>query len=492
MSKEKIHMLTFLEDVLLSLGLTEIDNFIVDLKLATKEKDEDGDEVITSTPLISPSGYPFVMPRPEILKELFKENEFKQPELQYLPFNCVGEDLITGKSEAGSTMVRYIQSNVNTFLFNAGLALINMLHDDSALNGKSVGSSIQEFIEKVSKVAKGKTKNFADTQTVNLWKKIFEKVTKEPELYSFVNVKTGGIIGETKYARVASMNFPLHEALEDIDEEEMKYLGIKVRPKDVQVLKLVLGYLVEVNADYCVVVGSNHNNFPHFDAAYRLYLHVMKNIYTVKTKLEPLLDPTCPLATIELRIKDKDLEKSLSDIKDEVLLIPEEKDLLSNVETKEEPISVVNNDLPRTTKETKTVVNYSPRVQSQAVQPVQHVQPQIQNDAPVVYTESSADSNTLNRIFGGGFGGYGYGSNVSRGVYVNTNGANGSAFANANQAFLANTPNNYYGGYNSSFYTNNDGMGWNNDSNLTYAQRMSMNTGYSSGINSAYDYFMRS
>ena len=329
---------SFLEKVVESLGLTIVDDYIIDMRLATEEKDEDGDIVINSTPITGPSNLPFVIPTPSVLKDLYVEDEETgNLILQYLPFNCVGEDTITGKSEALSTCVKYVQSNINSCLFEAGLALIQLLQDDSPVKNKSIGTLLENFVESASEIGGSKTKNIADSNTVSLWKKIFKKVSENYDLYSTIQTKVRGKIGDKEYARVVSMSFPLLEELEAVNETDMKFLDLKLRPKDLSVLRLVLTFLIRANADFCVVKGSNHNNFPTFEAVYELYLEFLEKFIAIKTKLSDMIIPDGELSRLSSFIKVKDLNKTLTSIHKDILDYPSEKELLSTVRT-EEPV----------------------------------------------------------------------------------------------------------------------------------------------------------
>lgn len=479
MEKSEVKMTgtLFLEKVAESLGLTIVDNYIIDMRLATEEKDEDGDIVINSTPITGPSELPFVIPTAAVLKDLYVEDEESgNLILQYLPFNCVGEDTITGKSEALSTCVKYIQSNINSCIFEAGLALIQLLQDDTPVKNKSIGTLLEDFVDSATDIGGSKTKNIADSNTISLWKKIFKKVGENYDLYSTIQTKVKGKIGDKDYARVVSMCFPLLEELDNVNETEMKFLDIKLRPKDLAVLRLVLTFLIRANADYCVVKGSNHNNFPTFEAVYELYLEFLEKFIAVKTKLVDMIIPDGELSRLSTFIKIKDLNKTLTNIHKEILEIPSEKELLSTVRT-EEPVqerrpTVVDEELPRTTINVNINRQRSPRQETV-----------VQETAPVTYRRTYQEDNVetssadvLNRAFGSR--GYGYGGSAYSGIYVNNNSSVGG-YRSLNDAYASQG----YGSYNNytpSSYSYNSYSRQEHNPNLTYQERMS--GGYSYGI----------
>lgn len=464
----------FLQKVAESLGLTVVDDFIIDMRLATEEKDEEGDIVINSTPITGPSDLPFVIPTSKVLKDLYVEDEETgNLVLQYLPFNCVGEDTITGKSEALSTCVKYIQANINSCLYESGLALIKLLQDDSPVKNKSIGTLLEDFVDRASEIGGSKTKNIADSNTVSLWNKIFKKVGENYDLYSTIQTKVRGKIGDKEYARVVSMSFPLLEELDNVSETDMKFLDIKLRPKDLSVLRLVFTFLIRANADFCVVKGSNHNNFPTFEAVYELYLEFLEKFIAIKTKLTDMIIPDGELTRLSTFIKAKDLNKTLTSIYKDILDIPSEKELLSTVRTEEKVESrkpaLVDEELPRTTINVNINRPRSPRreVEAEVVEVSRPTRTYQQTYVEEEQTSSSADA--LNRLFGGYSG---YGSNVYSGVYVNNNGI-GRGYSSLNEAYSSPS----YGSYNSYGSSYSSGRyssysSYSDDSSTTYRDRM--------------------
>lgn len=292
-----------------------------------------------SKPLVSKSGYPYLLPTNANIKKLI-EVEDEKVVLKYLPFNPITEDDIKMKTECFSSLIAQCRSRMMIEFFETGILLINLIQNDKAVKKKDV--KLERFLLSVNKVLTTKNTKPVDETTIKHWTNIIKNSTEEGTGLINCHVKRGGVYNGEEYNSLTTLDFPIFKDIMALDSEENNSVyGVKLRNKDIVLFKEIVSLLLpDLEEDNTYRLGSNHVDYPAFISFFTLYIKVMENFRKINTQLK-VLDKTDDILKFELKIKTEDIVPSLKEIHKELCRIPTEKSLMepnSRKESEEEEI----------------------------------------------------------------------------------------------------------------------------------------------------------
>lgn len=297
-----------------------------------------------SKPLVSKSGYPYLIPTNANIKKLMVLEDDKAV-LKCLPFNPITEDDIRLKTECFSSLVAQCRSRMMIEFFETGILLINLIQNDKAVKKKDV--KLERFLLSVNKVLTTKNTKPVDETTFKHWTNVIKNSTQEGIGIINCNVKRGGVYNGEEYNSLATIDFPIYKDIMDLDTEENNSIhGVKLRNKDIVLFKEIFQLLLpDLEDDNTYRKGSNHVDYPAFISFFSLYLKVMENFRKISSQLD-CLDKTDKILRFELKVKSEDIAKNLKEIHKELCRIPTEKSLLEPEVRKEEEEEIQEHNLP--------------------------------------------------------------------------------------------------------------------------------------------------
>lgn len=332
----------FLKIVVRSLGL----QLGPDDELLVMMPNKDGD--YESEPVLSKSGYPFVLPTNSNLNRLVKVNKDGKLDLEYFPFNPIVEDDISRETDSFKMYLKRIQVMLTLETYETGMMLINIAKNDNLVDTK--GIRVEKFLTNLGKHITTKNMKIVDETTMKNYVELFRSC-KEPENKKLVHivVKKRGEIDGKIYPVVTSIYFPLVEEIMQLSSSEDAIVNdVKLRKKDIAVFQEVFRALFPmINSEFIYRVASERDDYPLFDSTYRMYLEIAIKHGEISKKLNDIRNDDFDPVGFELEIRPDDIGDILNSITKELSRIPTERSLLSPKEREEsEEIKPVN--LPKT------------------------------------------------------------------------------------------------------------------------------------------------
>lgn len=308
-------LIDFYAKILQSLGLTEKDGFIY-------VKDSKGGLV-----QLMDNKKQLVLPTKEQIENLIEEDEDGELVVARIPYNPLNEDMIKGDSISLKKTRLIIEQRIGYNIAFVGELLLTLASNKDFQ--RKTRAELNTFLASISEAKAPNIKDLVDKLSIDNWVNLYSKSIKRATGIVSIYLKKSGVASDgKKYHRLATMDSPLYEELLKADKDTPVY-DIKLRRKDIIIFKKLIEYLLpDMNSDNCVEIGSNDNECPAFIALYRLYL----NVCTRTNKLIGLLKHVMVDAEdhkTELPITEEDL-LTLSEFKNELVLIPSEADLARN------------------------------------------------------------------------------------------------------------------------------------------------------------------
>lgn len=186
----------------------------------------------------------------------------KEDRSDYQPFHPLSENLARGQSVVMKNLVNTVRKLILWNLFE--LSIVFMEVACTAEYQKNLPSIWNKFFVD--------TKD-ADAKTLENFKRILKAGCDEHKRFASVFLKNGGKIGNDKFSRVCHIGFTWFD---DIDSQLV--FGIKIRKKDVDVIKAVMRWVLPGidTADY-YSAGTNANVAPYFVALMSAWGKVAKD-----------------------------------------------------------------------------------------------------------------------------------------------------------------------------------------------------------------------
>lgn len=289
-----------------------------------------GEGEYSSEPIVSKTGYPFLLPTNSNLQRLVKVESDGKVVLEFLPFNPILEDDIGRETESFKSYARRLQIMLTLETYETGFMLINVAKNDKLISTKGV--RVEKFLTSLGKHITTKNMKIVDETTGKTFIELI-KASKEPDNKKIVHltVKRRGEINGKIYPVVAYAYFPLMEELMKLDPSEDGCLnGVKLRKKDVIVFQEMFKTLFPmVDSSYIYTVHSERDDYPMFDSTYRLYLDILSKHGEIVNKLSEIKDEEFDPVVAKVSFNSKDIGDILNKISKEISRIPTERSLLS-------------------------------------------------------------------------------------------------------------------------------------------------------------------
>lgn len=269
---------------------------------------------------------PIMLPTKENLDSILSQDG----KVQKIMFNPLIEDVFTKKNSNISLEKCITFSNMKLIysLTNIGLLLIHAI-DDTDSNFK-----LNDFYEKVALVMKKLTnvKKLVDDSTENIWSQIITNSIMDTDYKALMisQVKRGKI-GKDSYNYVTSIHSPLLDYILEKETENEKItelLGVKVRPKDIEIIKAILTFMLNgiMEEDGSKLAIGSNSEYAALESYLTLFITIVEYFNEVTESCKSIDADFYKEAKINLKLSLDDL-KLLPDLKRTAITIPNEKTL---------------------------------------------------------------------------------------------------------------------------------------------------------------------
>lgn len=269
---------------------------------------------------------PIMLPTKENLDSILSQDG----KVQKIMFNPLIEDVFTKKNSNISLEKCITFSNMKLIysLSNIGLLLISAI-DDTDSNFK-----LNDFYEKVALVMKKLTnvKKLVDDNTENIWSEVITNSIMDAEYKAIMisQVKRGKI-GKESYNYVTSIHSPLLDYIleKETDNEKItELLGVKVRPKDVGIIKSILTFMLNgiMEEDGSKLSIGSNSEYAALESYLTLYITIVEYFNEITESCKTIDADFYKEAKFDLKLSLSDL-KLLPELKRTAITIPNEKSL---------------------------------------------------------------------------------------------------------------------------------------------------------------------
>lgn len=269
---------------------------------------------------------PIMLPTKDNINSILSQDG----KVQKIMFNPLIEDVFTKKNSNISLekCIGFSNIKLSYNLINIGALLITSI-DQTASNFK-----LNDFYEKVAVILKKLTnvKKLVDESTYTIWNTIISNsiLDSEYQAIKITQVKRGKIDKET-FNYVTSIHSPLLDYILEKESENEKItelLGVKVRPKDLGVIKCVLTFMLNGITEEDgskLSIGSN-SEYAALESFLTLYITIATYFNEITESCKSLDKDFYKEAVINLKLSLEDL-KLLPVLKRSAMAIPNEKSL---------------------------------------------------------------------------------------------------------------------------------------------------------------------
>jgi len=306
----------FYKDILETLGLEVDSNGGIFLKSGK-----------TKLPLTI-NGLPAVLPTAENIKNVV-DTSGEKPEPRFFLFNPAYEDPIRK-----NTSLQKLREIVYRRLENKIVAIMETL-SLLGLEDETKSTGMEEFIELVLRFKNKAVKKLFDEGVVEVIRNLYNisKKTTNPKLnYFHIFLNKGGKIGEERYNRIGNAAFPIYETLiNDFNVKKDTIEGIKLRNKDKGVILSGYEFIIKNPDDLIngITIGSKNKVAPGLHVIlilmYMLIDKINEAVESIKEDLDE--DTYNALKMRKPKISLEELDKFLTELKEDIEYIPNEKDI---------------------------------------------------------------------------------------------------------------------------------------------------------------------
>lgn len=307
-------LVDFYKNIITSVGLT----------------DKNGDIFVTDDIAVTnEDGLPIVLPTKENINSIMSP----KGEVTKIIYNPMVEDIYTKKNSNISLKqtIKMAELTLLNSILHIG-ELLMLATEDTTGNFK-----LNDFYSRVAQSTKKLTnvKKMVDDQSVDMWNNILAKALEDPnyKVVSFNQVKAGKI-GKDMFNHVTNVYSPLLDHVLELIETQEKVteiLGVKVRSKDVEMVKVILTFLLNgvLEEDKKVISFGSNNEYGKLETFLTLYITLADYFNEISEALEDLDKDIYLKCVIDLKIKLEDLDH-LPQLKKTAITLPSER-LLSGV-----------------------------------------------------------------------------------------------------------------------------------------------------------------
>ena len=305
----------FYEKVLLSTGLVVTEDGYVKAPLRGRSKVSDN---------ITFNGRTLVLPLRQHFDTMTDIIDGKK-ELIKVIFNPLKEDVIKGDSDSLVKLKSMIEVRLSHSLNNIFAAVISL-----ALNKEKQKHMSLELTSLFASMKEAKNQNITnviDENTLEKFKKIASTLVVPTNTKGIIHfyLKKGGMVNNVKYNRLAMSSFPLYDELDKYVKDGSVY-GVKLRPKDVKVFKIIYEYIFNnINVKDYYTFGSTDKNSPGFISLFKLYINIVERLNELISMLE-FTDEIDEFAKMNLAITSEELD-NIARFDRELAVIPSDVDV---------------------------------------------------------------------------------------------------------------------------------------------------------------------
>lgn len=271
-------------------------------------------------------GVPIMLPTKDNLNSILSPDG----KIQKIMFNPLIEDVFTKKNSNISLEKCIMFSNMKLIysLTNIGMLLI------ASIENTDSNFKLNAFYENMSLALKKLTnvKKLVDDNTETMWSSIITNSIMDSEHRAILisQVKRGKI-DKDEYNYITSIHSPLLDYIiekEEAGEKITELLGVKVRPKDIGIIKAILSFMLNGITEEDgtkLSIGSN-SEYAALESYLTLYITIAEYFNDITESCKKLDEDFYKEAKIDLKLKIEDL-KLLPDLKRTAITIPNEKSL---------------------------------------------------------------------------------------------------------------------------------------------------------------------
>lgn len=235
-------------------------------------------------------------------------------------FNPLKEDVVKGDSESLVKLKSIIEIRLGYSIINIFTSVLEL-----ALNKEKQKNMSLELSTLLGSMKEAKNQNITnviDTNTLDKFNKISATMITPSANKGMIHIylKKGGVVNSVKYNRLALASFPFYNELCKY-EKDGSIAGVKLRPKDVKVFKIIYEYIFNnINVENYYTLGSTDKTSPGFISLFRLYLTIVTRTNELLNLLG-FVNEVCDLAKIDIVLEDRDLD-NLARFDRELAVIP--------------------------------------------------------------------------------------------------------------------------------------------------------------------------
>lgn len=302
-------LMKFYTDALTSVDLNVTDDGFVKIQSGKRNQ------------MVMVNKHPLVLPIKEQITSLNEVQEDGSLKVTKTLFNPLNEDVVKGESESLKKLKNMMDIKMS---FTLNLIFNNLLKLGSDLDlQKKASLNLTSFISTLNKAKGRNVKVAVDENSIIKWNKIYEKNMISTATKGLIHtyLKRGGVFNNNKYNCLATINFPAYKELLKLDKKPQMY-GIKLRPKDVEVYKLVYEFIFkDINEKDSFMLGSNDKKSPGFISLFSMYIHIGERLNELLNDLAFIDKDIVKGGKVNLNLTLEDIE-GCSKYGNELAMIP--------------------------------------------------------------------------------------------------------------------------------------------------------------------------
>lgn len=342
-----------------------------------------------------------VLPTKENIDTMFSKQDDGTINIEKVLFNPLDENVIKGDSMCLKKTKAIAERVAGHSLAMSGELLL-MLAAEPEFQNKTT-TELNKFLGSINVAQNKGIKKLVDDKSIDTWRKLYKKTLNDSKGMVSIFLKKGGVLDGIKYNRVGSMKFSLYDELLNSDKDTPIH-GIRLRPKDIIIFKIVLEFLTGISEDEAYIKkASSDGSSPAFITLMSLYLPLINKCNKVITHTKHIDVDIADSGKVPLKVKEKDLE-NLGIYKSELLTIPSELDMNRSKANNNNNMGAIVNSTP--VPDNDIFIKQQPESTIPIVQNNQHRE-QVVDQNPAQIQNNTKPLDTFDKIDQAMFGGVG-------------------------------------------------------------------------------------
>jgi len=300
---------------------------------------------------LTDGGKIMTLPTKEHIDTALGKNDDGEIVVNKILYNPLNEDTINGDSTSLKKTKTIVQ-NTLTIKFGGLAEMLLRLASNPDLQ-KKTSMDINQFLIGLNKTTKSSKTVPVDPNSIKNWGKLLHRALMQGMSRSMLKVyiKKSGKYKDVKYNRMTVVSFPIYEELLEADKET-DFFGMKLRPKDIEVFKLLYAFVFkDMDENNTLVYGSEDGISPGFISLMTAYVKLTNHFNGLAKKLKFVDEELYDAVHTNPKVLLKELGE-LSIYKNDLDLLPNDLDVQRQKKT-----AIKNNGVVTTHESTADMAN---------------------------------------------------------------------------------------------------------------------------------------